>query len=96
MSYDPYKELELSPPCNDEEIRKAYLRLALKYHPDRNPGKDTKVEFQKIDLKTTKIHMKPILNGKRGILKQLMIIKNYLKHYLKIIKIGYKIFQPNG
>tara|TARA_Y200000002_G_C22646557_1_gene649372 strand:+ start:103 stop:1254 length:1152 start_codon:yes stop_codon:yes gene_type:complete len=48
MSYDPYKELELSPPCNDEEIRKAYLRLALKYHPDRNPGKDTKVEFQKI------------------------------------------------
>lgn len=31
---DPYKVLELSPGASDEEIKKAYKRLAKKYHPD--------------------------------------------------------------
>lgn len=30
-----YKVLEISPASTDEEVRKAYRRMAMKYHPDR-------------------------------------------------------------
>lgn len=45
-----YEDLEVQPDANDDEIRKQFRKLALKYHPDRNPGKEEDVvpRFQAI------------------------------------------------
>ncbi len=37
-NFDYYRTLSISPDASAEEIKKAYRRLALETHPDRNPG----------------------------------------------------------
>ena len=40
MAKDYYQVLGVARNAPDEEIKKAYRRLAMQYHPDRNPGKE--------------------------------------------------------
>lgn len=59
---DAYKVLEISPTATDDEVRKAYRKLALKHHPDRvaTLGEDirraSEVKFQQINNAKEKIY----------------------------------------
>jgi molecular chaperone DnaJ len=44
---DYYEVLGLNRDASEEEIRKSYRKLAMKFHPDRNPdSKDAEVKFK--------------------------------------------------
>ncbi|KAF9881808.1 DnaJ domain-containing protein [Colletotrichum karsti] len=50
MSRDYYADLEIPASSDVNEIKKQFRKLALKYHPDRNPGREAEVnsKFQMI------------------------------------------------
>ena len=51
---DPYQTLGLTKTATDEEIRKAYRKLAKEHHPDLNPGnKEAEARFKDISAAYT-------------------------------------------
>ncbi|CAL9227188.1 unnamed protein product [Arabidopsis halleri] len=50
MGVDYYKVLQVDRSANDDDLKKAYRKLAMKWHPDKNPNnkKDAEAKFKQI------------------------------------------------
>jgi hypothetical protein len=47
---DLYSILNLTPDCSQDDIRKAYLKLAKKWHPDKNKSQDADSKFKEMSF----------------------------------------------
>lgn len=45
---DYYDVLGLPKDATERQVKKAFHKLALKYHPDRNKGRDAEAKFREI------------------------------------------------
>ena len=75
---DYYRILEIKEDADFSDIKKKYRKLAIKYHPDKNPGDDEAVKKFRERL------MKFLEMRKRG---RSMTTRENLKMDRKIIKI---------
>lgn len=51
-----YQVLDIEPTATENQIKKAFRKLAVKHHPDKNKGADAEKTFREIAEGTTHTH----------------------------------------
>lgn len=59
-----YNTLGLQPHATYDEIKQAYRRLVLQYHPDKNPSKDNEIRFKQISEAYQTLRTQPTIKQK--------------------------------
>src|ERR1700753_3482538 len=49
MARDLYQVLGVAKDADEDAIKKAFRKLAMKYHPDKNPGKANEQRFKEVN-----------------------------------------------
>lgn len=59
MGVDYYRILQVDKNAKDEDLKKAYRKLAMKWHPDKNPNnkKEAEAKFKQISEAYEVIHL---------------------------------------
>ena len=79
---DYYEVLGISKGASEEEIKKAYKKLARKYHPDMNPGdKEAEEKFKEIN-EANEVLSDPDKKARYDQFGFAGVDPNYLKGYL--------------
>jgi DnaJ-class molecular chaperone len=79
MSKDYYQILEISPDTTEEDIKNAYHRLALNYHPNRNLSSEAKEKFQEIK-EAYEFLSKPSLRDSYYRMYHIQLVKTVLRN----------------
>ena len=66
MAQDPYSELGVSRSASADEIRKAFRKLAKKYHPDQSKDPKAKLQYKWVNNQNISSHLKRALQTGMG------------------------------
>ena len=59
---DYYKVLDVSRDASEKDIKRAFRKLAVQYHPDKNPDPDARAKFEKIANGKTTANSSVVMN----------------------------------